>query len=80
MFYLIVVVTGIIAMFLMYKYFIRGALLSLIIMIPLYDVFIHVIVFRECDSRYFIPVYSFMVMCAVYAILRLFGRFLPDSA
>ena len=79
LFYLVVIIMGFVGMFLMYKYLIRGALLSLIIMIPLYDIFIHVIVFRECDSRYFIPVYSLMLICAVCAILRLFDRYFSGS-
>ena len=60
---------GFIGMLLLIKKLFKVHLLLLLILsIVIYTIGIHVIIFRTCENRYFVPAFPFMLICAAYAI------------
>jgi hypothetical protein len=66
--YYFIIFIGFIGIILLGVYCFRFSYQVLIPIIPLYSVFIHSIVLRLSQSRYFVPSYPFMLICAVYAL------------
>ncbi len=65
---------GIAGIILMAGYCIRLERQSLYAFIPLYSVFIHPVIFRLAQNRYFVPSYPFLVVCAAYTLYLLYCK------
>lgn len=52
----------------------------LITCIVAYTIFMYCMVFRYCESRYFVPAYPFMLVCATYFIQVVMSKFLLKSS
>lgn len=74
--YYFVLFSGIVGIFPMTGSFLRLKPNALFVLIPLYTIFIHTIVLRLAQNRYLIPVYPFLVVCAVYTLYLFYSRFI----
>jgi hypothetical protein len=72
--YYFTIFMGFIGIILMAAYCISFSYMALIPLIPLYSVFIHSIVLRLSQSRYFVPSYPYTLICAVYAAYWIFNK------
>jgi hypothetical protein len=72
--YYSIIFIGFIGIILMAGYFFSLSYLALIPILPLYSVFIHAIILRLSQSRYFVPSYPFMIICAIYALYWLYCK------
>ena len=77
--YYFVIVTGFAGIVLMAKYCRRFSPESLFAFIPLYSIFIHPVVLRLAQNRYFIPSYPFLVVCAAYLLYLLYCKAVSKS-
>lgn len=72
--YFMVLAFGFLGIILLFKSFFKLSVLSLIPGIPIYITIVHPLIFQFDLYRYFVPAYPFMVICAAYAFIWLYGK------
>lgn len=72
-YYLFILVTGMIGIILLFKEFQKNLLSLIVIGIPIYTVVIHPIFLRLIENRYFMPAYSFLILCSAYCIVNVYN-------
>lgn len=79
-FYLFILFFGIAGMFLLAWKGIRSNIsLLLLCIIPAYDIMVHPLVVRLADNRYLLPVWAFVIACAAYTVMVIYGKVKPKN-
>jgi hypothetical protein len=71
---------GIVGIILMGIYIFKLSKLPIIPIIPLWVIFIHPLVLRFDEGRYFVPAFPFMLICAIYAVVWLKEKVVRSKA
>jgi len=66
----IIIALGIVGIFLFLKDSLKNSFLLIFIILPLYTILIHTIVLRQMDSRYLMPAWPFLIICASYCLYK----------
>jgi hypothetical protein len=75
LYYLFLLLLGIAGIILLIWNGIRNNILFLFLsIIPAYDIIIHPLVVKLADNRYILPVWPFVIACAVYTVLETYNR------
>ncbi len=74
LFYIFILMFGLMGILLFARESIKLTPTSLVTGIILFTIIIHPVILRKCETRYFVPAYPFMLLCAAYSLNWIYNK------